>query len=261
MYLMITHFPNHWDKIKRTKYPKHYIHPDVVTNPASSSTLFVKIDQSSKKIEHVWKGKIDRIEGDEKNISFDVIIDHEIKDFDSLEIEVKQPYWRYDVPRNDVIDPKIPPFFDTLNTTKEWNYFENETYTLLKLMGINTVFKFINQRGEADGYFRFETLAVIYDTTLEDDFETKKKQQIENFCAQLQTGKIAIDSHNTTQIFHECHKQVWIITRGSSRIIRKYNDIVVKEISVKDLMKLYRDRLDPNFSQDMLEKALRLIGE
>jgi len=83
---------------------------------------------------------------------------------------------------------------------------------------------------------------------------------MDNFCSQLQMGSILINEQNTMQTFHECQKQVWIITRGSSRMISKHNNILVKEISVQDIMDLYLERLDSQCTTDALENKLRMIG-
>jgi hypothetical protein len=260
-YLMITNFSNHWDNIKRTTYTTSFVSDEVKNHLADHETLFVKIDSSSnKRIIKVWEGRVSNIIQTGNKISFDVIIAREIKEYIALDIDIKQPYWRfYDEVKENVLD-YAPPFFEKLLTTKDWRYFEDETFKLLKLLGINNVFKFTNQRGEADGFFKFENLAVIYDTTLEDDFENKKKTQMENFCAQLQMGSILINEQNTIQTFHECQKQVWIITRGSSRIISKHNNILIKEISIVDIMDLYLERLDSQCTTDILENKLRVIG-
>jgi len=260
-YLMITNFENHWDKIKQTSYTTNFISDEVKNNLIANETIFVKIDSSAnKRILKVWEGRVSNITQNGSKISFEVSIDREIKDYAKLDIDVKQHYWRFFEETKETISDYTPPFFEKLLSTKDWRYFEDETFKLLKLLGINNVFKFTNQRGEADGYFKFENLAVIYDTTLEDDFENKKKTQMENFYSQLQMGSILINEQNTIQTFHESQKQVWIITRGSSRIISKHNNILVKEISVTDIMDLYLERLDSQFTADILENKLRMIG-
>jgi len=45
--------------------------------------------------------------------------------------------------------------------------FEEYTYYLLRLVGINKIYRYENQRGSTDGFFVFKNLIVIYDTTLE----------------------------------------------------------------------------------------------
>lgn len=262
-YLMITNFSTHWENVKKTSYTTSYISDAVKSDLIERETLFVKIDSSSnKKILGMWEGKVSNFTHKDNKIYFDVVIAREIKDFSSYQIDIKQPFWRFYEPKSSsqpIQCEYCPPFFDTLLLTKDWRYFEDETFKLLKLLGINNVFKFANQRGEADGFFKFENLAVIYDTTLEDDFEHKKKTQMENFCSQLQAGSIFINDQNTIQTFHDCQKQVWIITRGSTRILSKFNNILIKEIAIQDLMELYIERLDSQFTTDILENRLRMM--
>jgi len=45
--------------------------------------------------------------------------------------------------------------------------FEEYIYYLLRLVGINKICRYENQRGSADGFFVFKNLIVIHDTTLE----------------------------------------------------------------------------------------------
>jgi len=169
-YIMITNFTNHWDGIKRTSYTTNFISDDVKNTLSERDTIFVKIDSSAhKRILRVWEGRVSNIDRHENKITFDVSIYRELKEYSHLNIDIKQPYWRFYEEEEQRVSDYTPPFFEKLLSTKEWRYFEDETFKLLKLLGINNVFKFTNQRGEADGFFKFENLAVIYDTTLEDD--------------------------------------------------------------------------------------------
>lgn len=82
--------------------------------------------------------------------------------------------------------PKV--FADLRNCEKrDFGEFEDSTYMALRLLGIHRAYKFPQdqQAGEADGFFKFLNLAVIYDCTLSNNFEDTKKQQIENYCNQL----------------------------------------------------------------------------
>jgi hypothetical protein len=100
---------------------------------------------------------------------------------------------------------------------------------------------------------------VLYDCTLDNrDIEGNKKEQIINYCNRLKQGSIEL-SGETTAEFHDHHKQVWVITRGVSRRIKLINDIVVKEVSVQDIMKLYQERLRGTVSDEQLEIRLRNI--
>ena len=129
-------------------------------------------------------------------------------------------------------------------------------------MGIQTAYKFLGERqaGKADGFFKFGNLAVLYDCTLDQNqIEEKKKEQIVNYCNRLKLGSIEL-SGNAIEEFHQAHKQVWIITRGTTRTIKQVNDISVKEISVIDLMTVYQERLEYPSTNEQLEFKLRTLS-
>lgn len=155
-----------------------------------------------------------------------------------------------------------PAFFDELLTTNDWRKFEEYTHYLLKLLGIQTAYSFLNQdqAGRADGFFKFGNLAVIYDCTLRrqqnvDDF---KQNQIVNYCNLLQQGRIDI-SEEIIEEFHSHRQQVWIITQENSRRIKTINGVEIKEVSIRDIMAIYKQRLVSNVNDPLLELLLRDI--
>lgn len=152
-----------------------------------------------------------------------------------------------------------PSFFNKLLSTHEWKEFERYTYYLLKLLGIQTAYKFLDeqQAGKADGFFKFGNLAVIYDCTLDNQgVEERKREQIINYCNRLKQGSIELSGATTVE-FQNHQKQVWIITRGTSRRIKLVNDIEVKEVSIQDIMSLYQERLKNAVSDQLLEIKMR----
>lgn len=155
-----------------------------------------------------------------------------------------------------------PAFFDLLISTHDWREFEKYTYYLLKSLGIPTLYHFLGDRqaGRADGFFKIGNLAVIYDCTIgKQEIEQNKKDQIINYCNRLQHGSLEI-SNETTEEFQNYQKQVWIITRSVSRRIRVINGVDVKEISVQDIMDIYRQHLVAFNNSPSLETRLRDIG-
>ncbi len=133
---------------------------------------------------------------------------------------------------------------------------------MLKSVGIQKAYKFLGERqaGKADGFFKFGNLAVLYDcTTSTKNIEKNKKDQIINYCNRLKQGSIEL-SDNAVEEFHNYNKQVWIITRGISRMIKLVNDIAVKEICIEDLMALYQDRLMRPVKEEQIEFKLRNLG-
>jgi hypothetical protein len=152
-----------------------------------------------------------------------------------------------------------PAFYKKLLSTHNWEEFEQYIYYLLKLIGIQTAYKFLGERqaGKADGFFKFGNFAVIYDCTLDHTtIEENKKEQIINYCNRLKLGSIEL-SGNAIEEFHNYYKQVWIITRGKTRTIKLVNDIIVKEVMVEDLMNLYQERLKYPGTNEQIEFKLR----
>lgn len=154
-----------------------------------------------------------------------------------------------------------PAFFDKLTKTHDWQEFEKYSYLLLKLLGIPSAYHFIGERqaGKPDGFFKFGNLAVIYDCTLDrGHIEETKRDQIINYCNRLKQGSIEV-SGRTTEEFYNSVKQVWIITQGTSRKIKVVNNIEVKEVSIRDIMTIYHERLTANMSDQNLELRLTSI--
>lgn len=154
-----------------------------------------------------------------------------------------------------------PAFFERLATTHDWQEFERYSYLLLKLLGIQSAYHFFGERqaGKPDGFFKFGNLAVIYDCTLDrDHIEETKRDQIINYCNRLKQGSIEV-SGRTTEEFYGHVKQVWIVTQGTSRKMKVVNNIEVKEISVRDIMAIYLERLTANMSDQNLELRLSSI--
>lgn len=263
IYLMVTSFKKHWDSISSggTKYPK-YMKSEDVQLKNETETIFIKVDGRDK-VEKAWQGKVFDILDNENEIKFNVKIEKEII-LDKKLSTFKQGWTYYNnelecQTEDQLVNEAHPPFFNEILKTTDWGVFENKTYLLLKLLGIHDVYSFKKQRGEADGFFKFENLAVLYDTTLENSFEEAKKTQISNFCNQMHTGIMNIAEANTIQNFHNHQKQVWIITRKESRLLPQNNDVIVKEVGIKDLITIYDKRLYSKVTKQELENLLRNI--
>jgi hypothetical protein len=276
-YLMVTNWSNHWDNLpnNRTYYTIGMLKGELLnaTDKLSeeNETLFIRKNKDSKIFEKAWIGKIKNIGiEDNRKIYFDVLIKSEINNCpDNLKAFNEGWYlknWNINDSNGEFVsDSKAkcekkselqPPFFENL---KFGNYavFENDTYKFLKILGIHDIFKYDVQKGIADGFFKLNKLAVIYDNTLDDNFEVIKKDQIENFCSQI--SKNSISYKRKTINISGCKKQIWIITRKKSRLIEKKDDIEIKEISIFDLIEIYEERIIGNFDIDELENELSKI--
>lgn len=275
-YVMVTNWDKHWDGLKAswnnsTIFSFQYINDGLELGPWPQEvrTLFIKKDKANK-FEKSWVGisknfREDTYKGS-KVIRFDVS--------DLKECECSSLYslytsgWytnKFSIEAKKVDNPNIgfgdelyPAFFRKLDTCT-FGEFESYVFQILRLIGIHDIKKFPQQdnRGKADGFFNFQTLSVVYDATLESNFEGKKAVQIDNYISQLKTGKI---NFSKTVYTIKDSKQVWIITRGSqTREIRIEDGIKVKEVPISSLIKLYLSRLLNEIDMDEFADQLKNI--
>jgi len=295
-FLMITHKENHWDEITKSSYPfkmlddeiKKRIKDYIKDNIKNVKTIFIKSkkEKEKEKEKENWKAEkawIGTVSINMPNIDIDNIDEKEIIRFNiNIEMQIPVDYlpdefqnkpagWYY-IGESE-IGEKIfkqlfyPPFFKNLIETKDWKIFEEYTYYLLKLIGINEIYKFEIQKGAADGFFKIKSLAVIYDTTLDEDFESSKEQQIENYVKQIEGNSFKISGKKIKIPIDRCRKEVWIITRRKeSEIIGRDEDIIVKEVSIYTLFEIFLWRLieksiyiEKSY-EEALEQKLRSIG-
>lgn len=271
-YIMVTDFEGHWDNISnnRSQYRTDMFKGDM--NKAKlvpgTETLFIKVaSRHNPSIEKCWKGYVDEFgEGNNKKGQKVVYFRVNIQD----QINCPEKYLKYDIgwwsdeeelnlgKGDSILDPR---FFSIIDSTENWAEFEKYSYYLLKCIGLHALYKFPlrEQKGKADGFFIFGKLVVMFDMTLERDFEKKKEIQIDNFCSQLKKGFIQYDKQKFT--ISSYAKQVWIITKGSEpRLIKKEDEILVKEVPVTKIEDLFRKRLIEDLDEEGFERCLRDLG-
>ncbi|OCG22634.1 hypothetical protein A9G11_06955 [Gilliamella sp. wkB108] len=150
--------------------------------------------------------------------------------------------------------------------------FEDSVFNLLKVIGLNKIFQFDrdNQAGKADGFFIIENLAVMYDCTLQRDYESFKEEQIENYINKLsQKAQLTFNTKKSdggitpkTIPLTGKSKQVWIITKGESKELSDFDNVKVKEISIYDLCEIYKKRLsDITYDNEKLVNDFIYIGK
>jgi len=256
-YIMVTHWENHWDKLPNdeTYYTKRMFRGGMNSSLLvdETPTIFIKLNEKTKEPEKAWEGVVYDIKEKGNRVYFKVKIHREISIPE--EYAKYREGWYVEGAEEALQGTLFPPFFTILNSTSNPAEFEKYIHYLLKLLGIHQVFKFESQRGHPDGFFRFGKLAVVYDATLEADFERTKEMQIKNYCSlmksgQLKYGKISID-------ISSCDKQVWIITRGKPQLIQRQDDVKVKEVPISELFKIYLERLEKYTTEDELEDRLK----
>jgi hypothetical protein len=225
--------------------------------PDEASTLFIKLNKDGS-FEKSWTGISKKfLPGTYKGKPAINFVVAELKETDCPE-EFKQLsngwYLNTQAGTDNILSSlnQQPAFFAKMATCS-WEEFEQCCFLLLRLLGIHEIHKFpqSNNRGKADGFFKFRTLAVLYDTTLEPEFEMKKDFQFDNFVNQLNVDKFKDGSWLYS--INGIDKQVWIITRRDSvRLIRTEDNIKVKEIPYTALIEVYHRRLDTEIGFDEL---------
>lgn len=271
---MVTNWDLHWDRLgAKWKHSTLFTLPiikDSLANaawPAEAATLFIKKTKENS-YEKAWIGKTKNFRKDSNNgkpaIRFEVA--------DLVEIDCPVEYrnftngWHLNkssLPGNifevvPIIDDGLAPGFFKQMVSCSWELFEHHCFHLLRVIGIHDIHALPReaQQGKADGFFRFHSLTVIYDATLETNFEVVKEQQIENYINQLKKEKIHFNKHSYT--IKDTQKQVWIITRGNSvRLLKTEDHVKVKEIPFTKLIEVYDKRIKAEISSDELWDLLK----
>ncbi|HEX2915474.1 MAG TPA: hypothetical protein VH186_32240 [Chloroflexia bacterium] len=286
-YTLVTSFEDHWDKLgeKETSYPLRLLKGDTASSGdifvENTPTTFIRVQPGTRNPTGVWRGTVYGFRLTTSRVFFKVKIDETLQPSDENRLEVGFYVKNVDATPGDTTDffsgnkttlqttaPKTvqsdvrPAIFDELILTPDWKKFELYTYYLIKLLGIHNAYRFDpdNQSGKADGFFKFGNLAVLYDCTLRTEFKEIKRTQLENYCKQLEAGLIEA-APKVVEEFHHYQKQVWVITRGKSRLIETRNDITIKEVKVDNLIDLYEYRLRNAFTASQLENELRRIEQ
>lgn len=264
-YLMVTNFNYHWDGLgdRGTQYSNYMLRGKMNHSllKDNTRTIFIKVNKDDKKHIKAWEGSVSNFRNDGVNTKFDVKIDKQIP----LPVEYKnykEGWYLIDETEHTVRETNnsiyAPHFFDNLNNCS-WEEFEINGKILLKLLGINEIFSFpINdQRGRSDGFFKFKNLSVIFDFTLLTIFEDDKKQQIENYCNWLKSGYVEYGKNKFSTL--NTNQQVWIITRGVNRILKNFEGVSVKEITIDKLIEIYNERLSNDYTESKLENIFANI--
>jgi len=290
VYVMITHWDKHWDnkELKSTSYTKSLIKFNLQSHQLveNAPTLFIKVEAETHKIIGAWFGYVSNFRKEKNKISFDFQTEEVdlnevyniIKGIDTIPQPKSNPepgWYLASQIKSSIIVPEefalYPPFFYNLIKLKDPFEFEDLVFQLLKLIGINNICKIDRKRqaGREDGFFVLRNLAVIYDCTLKTDL-TDKEEQINNYCRRLddvvELSCKSKDSKDKSFNIRTKKKQVWIITRNKTQRIKEYpgdngESILVKEISINDLIEIYIKRIKENLLEEELERILENLGD
>ncbi len=265
-YIMVTGFEKHWDQVNgRSAYLKTMYKGSGLPR-ANIETIFIRRNKTTNKIEGCWSGKILDVKEDGKQYRFTFRLDPREIECPAEHVKYSINGWYCDeAPTGHHRDERElfePPFFKTLCTTDDWREFEKLVFCLLKLLGLQKIYRFpdYNQAGKSDGVFQTEKMFVIYDATLQADLK-KKETQIENYVAQLQNDKkVKVGERHLLVVDKAATKQVWIITRGTkTKLLEKNGGVEIKEVTANDLIDLYHARLEEEFDDTKFEKRIETL--
>lgn len=249
-YLMVTNFKDYWNSChkKETYYPKGMLNAGVYSYlKENTETIFIKINKPNTSEKMAWKGHVYDIREDknEKKIYFKVYIEKEITPCPVEYLDYSEGWYLLDEETDIEAKNSFEPPFMTEIYSNSPQEFEDNVFHMLKLMGIHNIHKYdrTQQAGKADGFFKFENIVVIYDATLNTNFETGKEVQIRNYCQQLKTNNVFEFEQNKYTV-SSCDKNIWIITReGTPRTLETIDGITVKEVPFNLLKNLYLKRM------------------
>jgi len=278
---MVTNFDKHWDNIYKnyTGFSTPMLKFEMRNYgrlPLDLPTIFVKRKKDGS-VEKIWKGTISDLEKKphKKDIFkwwFFVHIEKEIECPEKINLynegwyiedlfDTKTLISQKEIPKTNFEDFQElyhPPFINKLETTTDPGEFEDYSYYLLRLMGINEIYRFnrANQSGKADGFFKLGKTVIIYDCTLRHEFMSHKTQQIDNYTNLLNSNRIDFDARILN--IANSDKIVWVIQRSTdSSTIKHVDDVLVKSINIMDIIKLYRQRLEYEWNEKQLESKLQ----
>ena len=261
---MVTHWENHWDDIgDESAYSYGMLRGTMSKEKLveHTPTVFVKVDKDTKVPEKAWEGEVYSFNLTNR-VNFKLKLSREIP----IPVEYKnlREGWHLfegSLPAMSDYEAKIsPPFFKKLQDPgwQDYDEFEEDCFLLLKLIGIHETHRFTEQKGQSDGFFKIRSLAVVYDATLDRDFERKKKEQISNYCGQLRRGSLEYEG-GTVELGRDSDKQVWIVTKGRPQVLKKVDDVTVKEVPVNELIRVYLERIQNALTEVELTKRLANI--
>ncbi|MCE4605635.1 MAG: hypothetical protein F7C08_03785 [Desulfurococcales archaeon] len=157
-YVMVTHLENHWDKIPnnitsyKIKWIKFELNKENIKD--YTPTIFIKLNVNKEPVK-AWEGYVYNIKIKNDKVFFNVKLEREIQHIPDEYINYKEGWYIIKEEEINIFNKLIyyPPFFYILSTTEDYKEFELYTYKLLKLLGINNIFRYEKQRGQPDGFF------------------------------------------------------------------------------------------------------------
>ncbi|MFH8108112.1 MAG: hypothetical protein QXJ25_03755 [Candidatus Aenigmatarchaeota archaeon] len=72
IYIMVTHWRDHWDSVEKTYYTRKVIKLRIEEIEEDVSTIFVKRNEANGEIEHIFIGRISEIKKESNRVYFKV---------------------------------------------------------------------------------------------------------------------------------------------------------------------------------------------
>lgn len=137
---------------------------------------------------------------------------------------------------SEAIETIISSIRENANLITDPYIFEDYTNIILKML-VTEIYPIPqqNQAGMFDGLFKIKNLEVIYDCTLSSNYEDYKREQIHNYAAKLEQTSLTVNGKEIS-LSKNSDKQIWIITKGSTKKIKEINDIRAKEVDIHSLI-------------------------
>ena len=158
---------------------------------------------------------------------------------------------------SEAIETIISSIRENANLITDPYIFEDYTNIILKML-VTEIYPIPqqNQAGMFDGLFKIKNLEVIYDCTVSSNYEDYKREQIHNYAAKLEQTSLTVNGKEIS-LSKNSDKQIWIITKGSTKKIKEINDIRVKEVDIHSLIneieKKFMNNLNYNDYVDSLK--------
>ena len=128
---------------------------------------------------------------------------------------------------SEAIETIISSIRENANLITDPYIFEDYTNIILKML-VTEIYPIPqqNQAGMFDGLFKIKNLEVIYDCTLSSNYEDYKREQIHNYAAKLEQTSLTVNGKEIS-LSKNSDKQIWIITKGSTKKIKEINSITI----------------------------------
>ncbi|MDX1904053.1 MAG: hypothetical protein SFU27_07840 [Thermonemataceae bacterium] len=262
-YVLVTPFSDLWLGKNNASFPSGMFYDGIKAQDLESSkVIFIKTDKNGGIVQTVHEGVIKQVTSESNKIHFE---------YGDLEPISSQDYTKFTKSGCHLNKNKLnqvqekseyQKMCDILLQLTNNEEFESKVHKLMYQFHVDLrTIPRKEQAGKSDGFFKINRLHVLYDVTLQDNFETFKETQINNFVSQMNKGYIYFGKERLS-LNAESDKQVWIITKNCDKYLYTEDGIKVRAVSVKylcDLLQRFNNKFSSNEEQSKLLSALQII--